>query len=130
MRDEMDMRYDPLCDPDPAEWLAMDEHTRLRLVEDHHKRARIRLPNRRLHAAMHAIVENQIALGGEVPARDTLTRLMAEGLDRHEAVHAIGTALAEHMHALMTAGATGDPNAAYDQRLRELTAEKWRSMAE
>jgi hypothetical protein len=41
-----------------------------------------------------SIAEDQIALGDEIPARRTLVRLMEEGLDRHEAIHAIDSALA------------------------------------
>jgi len=39
------------------------------------------------------MVENQVALGDQYPVESVLSRLMAEGLDRHEAVHAIGSAL-------------------------------------
>ena len=83
-------QYDPLKAPDPKEWLAVGEQERMDLAQDYHRRARIRLPNAKLHANMHAIVENQIALGDETPARRVLQRLMDEGLDRHQAIHAIG----------------------------------------
>ena len=53
-------RYDPSRSPDPEEWLALDEGERQMLVEAYHRRARIRPPNRRLHAVFHVIVENQI----------------------------------------------------------------------
>jgi len=36
-------------------------------IEAYHRRARIRLPNEKVHAVIHAIVENQIALGDELP---------------------------------------------------------------
>jgi hypothetical protein len=39
------------------------------------------------------IVENQVALGDTFAARAVLLRLMAEGLDRHEAIYAIGSVL-------------------------------------
>ena len=32
------MKYDPLKPPDPAQWLAMDEGTRIALVEQYHRR--------------------------------------------------------------------------------------------
>jgi hypothetical protein len=122
-------RYDPLEAPDPKEWLALDEGERLALVEDYHQRAHISLPSLAAHAAVHATVENQIALADETPARRTMERLMREGLDRHEAIHAIGTALMEHVHKMMTmkAPAPGaDPNATYFAELERLTAEEWR----
>jgi hypothetical protein len=47
------------------------------------------------------MVETQIALGDETPARRTAQRLMDAGLDRHEAIHAIGWVLIEFMSDLM-----------------------------
>src|SRR5439155_17972527 len=91
-------RYDPLVPPSPEEWESIDEAERIRLAGEYHRRARIRLPNVRVHAVFHVIVENQIALGDETPVRRTMARLMSEGLDRHEAIHAVGSVLAAHMH--------------------------------
>ena len=53
----MIVRYDPLNTPDPAAWLALDESERIQLVQDYHRRARVRLPNARVHASMHIVVE-------------------------------------------------------------------------
>ncbi len=120
-------RYDPQCAPDPAGWLALDEAERIELAVQYHRRARVRLPNARLHAAMHVAVENQVALGDEIPVRRTLERLQAEGLDRHDAVHAVGSVLAEHMYDLMKEGLpAGDPNERYWVELETLTAQGWR----
>ena len=55
----------------------------------YHRRAGIFPPNEQLHATFHVVVENQIALGDELPVRRAVDRLMAEGLDRHQAVHAV-----------------------------------------
>jgi hypothetical protein len=88
-------RYDPLKAPDPEQWLALDEQERIELARDYHRRKGIRLLNATLHATAHAIVENQIALGDETPARRTAQRLMDEGRDRHEAIHAVGMVLME-----------------------------------
>jgi hypothetical protein len=120
-------RYDPLEAPDPQEWLALDEDERLELVKDYHRRARILLPNLAMHAVSHAIVETQIALADETPARRTAERLIREGLDRHEAIHAIGMVLMEHIFDLVKApSSSGDPNPAYFSELDRLTAEGWR----
>ena len=86
-------RYDPLKAPDPKEWLSLDEQERIDLVQDYHRRARVELPNATGHAIAHVIVENQIALGDELAVERTLNRLVAEGLDRHDAIHAIGSVL-------------------------------------
>jgi hypothetical protein len=73
-------RYNPLVSPDPEEWLALGEQERIDLARDYHRKARIRLPNAEVHATVHAIVETQIALGNETPARRTAQRLMDAGL--------------------------------------------------
>jgi hypothetical protein len=73
------------------------------------------------------VVENQIAEGDALPTRRTLERLMGEGLDRHDAVHAIGMVLMCHLSDLMKAGQVeGDPNLKYFAELEQLTAEAWR----
>jgi hypothetical protein len=121
-------RYDPLQAPDPKEWNALDEQERIRLVEQYHRRAGIRLPNVTVHAVIHAVIENQIALGDELPVRRTLQRLMSEGLDRHDAIHAIGSVLAMHMHDVVSradALPKADANRAYFAALERLTAEDW-----
>jgi len=122
-------QYDPLEAPNPKEWLALGEMRRLELVEDYHRRARVRLPNARMHAAMHAVVENQIALGDEIPVQRTAQRLMAEGLDRHDAIHAIAWVLAGHMWDLTRepgVAKADDPNVPYYAALEQLTAQRWR----
>lgn len=125
-------RYDPLKAPDPQEWLSIDELQRISLAQEYHRRARIRLPNVKAHAMVHVIVENQIALGEEIPVR-TLQRLMAEGLDRHDAVHAIGLVLAEFIRVILSKSEIedperrSDPHRPYYAALEMLTAESWRS---
>lgn len=127
--------YDPDVAPDPEEWLARDEDERHVIVETYHRRPGIRVPDRWLHAAMHVVVENQIAMGDELPVRRTLERLIAEGLDRHDALHAIGAMLAEHLNTLMRdakAGAEAEAETApvshdaYYAALERLTADRWR----
>jgi hypothetical protein len=108
----------------------LDEGERMILVADYHKREKVKLPNWRLHAAIHTAVENQLAEGLPVP-KETLQRLMAEGLGRHDAVHAIGSVLAAHMHrALQPDAGTEQTNDRYYLELRELTAESWREQGE
>jgi hypothetical protein len=120
-------RYDPLEAPDPEEWLALDEQERIDLARDYHRRARIRVPNAKVHAMLHAIVEAQIALGDETPARRTAQRLMAAGLDRHETIHAIAWVLMGFMGDLMNKPELGiEPNAPYFAALERLTVEDWR----
>jgi hypothetical protein len=124
-------RYDPLEAPDPEEWLALDEQERIDLVLNYHRKARIRPPNAKVHAIVHAMVETQIALEDETPARRTAQRLMDEGLDRHEGIHAIGWVLIEFMSDLMDEPESrAEPNAPYFAALERLTVEEWRRAAQ
>jgi hypothetical protein len=122
-------RYDPDRAPDPAAWLALEESDRIGRIAAFHAAAGIMPPNAQMHAAMHAVVENQIA-EEMTTVDDTLARLCAEGLSRHEAVHAIGWVLVSHLTALM--GRRGKGREAvedYFRELRSLTAEGWREHA-
>lgn len=126
----MEFRYDPDENQDPKEWLALDESEKLQAVLEYHRKKRTRLPNARMHAVIHVVVENQVALGEEIPARAALLRLRQEGLDRHEAVHAIGSVLSAHLFHLLKFKPQGaDLNAKYYAELRRLTAESWRNSA-
>ena len=119
------MKYDPDRTPNPKEWLAMDEGERIEHVLAYHRRIRAKLPNARLHAAIHAIIENQLAEGLEV-VRETLGRLRAEGLNRPEAMRAIGSVLAEHLwNVVHKEGKEPKTNGPYFQALRSLTARSW-----
>ena len=88
--------YNPETAPDPRSWLELDEGERIALTEKHHRLARIKLPNLKVHAVIHQVVENQIASECE-PVVRAMERLMREGLTRHEAVHAVGSVVAEHL---------------------------------
>jgi hypothetical protein len=102
----------------------------MQLVTRYHRRQRIRLPNETIHAVMHVIVENQVALGDSFPAKAVLIRLMKEGLDRHEAIHAIGSVLSEKLFAVMSGEEVkGDINADYVEQLKSMSAESWRTQA-
>ena len=120
--------YDPDPSPVTTDWLEADESQRIARVSAYHRRKKIKLPNLQLHAVVHVVVENQIALGEEVVV-NTLARLRAEGLSRHDALHAIGSVLAESLYQLMQEdeGATDKPYRQYLERLQQLTAEDWRA---
>jgi hypothetical protein len=121
-------RYDPEVPPDPIEWLALDEGERTLLVERYHRDARVDLPKRArpIHAMIHTVVENQLALEDQIIVRETLQRLIGEGLTRHDAVHAIGSVLAEYMYTLMNEKEVqSDGHTPYYEGLQQLTAERW-----
>jgi hypothetical protein len=121
--------YDPHQDVASEVWQALDESERIESVRQYHRQNRIRLANESLHATTHVIVENQVALGDTFAARAVLLRLMAEGLDRHEAIHAIGSVLSEQLFAALRKEGGDDPNAQYVEKLNRLTAESWRKRA-
>ncbi len=95
------------------------------LVMDYHREAGVELPSEQAHAAVHVVVENQIALGDETPARATLERLTREGLDRHEAIHAIGSVLMDFVQELLDDDTAPGANERYAEELGKLTAEEW-----
>jgi hypothetical protein len=83
-----------------------------------------RLPD--MHTFMHVTIENQIASPDSPQAKHAMGRLLAEGLDRHEAVHAIGSVLAGFMPDLRT-DKDKEPfdTQAYYAALDRLTKESW-----
>lgn len=122
-------RYDPEIAAAPEDWLALDEGERILLVESYHRDARIPLPKRArtLHASIHVIVENQLALNDERVVR-ALARLMKEGLSRHDAIHAIGSIVTEEIYDLLKLRETPDvTHAQYYAAIERLTAASWRA---
>jgi len=122
------MSYDPKRGPDREVWLSLDEDERLDAVLRYHQRIRLRAGNVRLHAAVHAIVENQLA-EGVASVTAALDRLTSEGLDRHEAIHAIGAVATEQIHHALKDSRPFDA-AEYDRRLAALDAASWRRSGE
>jgi hypothetical protein len=122
------MRYDAIEQADPEIWLELDETERVDLVIDYHRRIGVQLENLQLHAMAHVVVENQVALGGITSVPETLERLMAEGLDRHQAVHAIGGIFMEIVFSAIHKPDDGrDINYEYYRELALLTAAGWQS---
>lgn len=121
--------YDPELAPASDDWLALDEGERIVLVEAYHRDARIRLPKsqRTLHTSIHVAVENQLASNDE-PVVRALDRLIKEGLSRHDAVHAIGSVVAENIYDILKLGKAPDPShARYYAAIEQLTAALWRA---
>jgi hypothetical protein len=121
-------RYNPEAAPDAEDWLALDEGERIQLVEWYHRDARVDLPKaaRTLHASMHVVVENQLALN-DAPVVRALARLRKEGHSRHDAVHAIGSVVAEHIYDLLKRkDAPETARARYYAAVERLTVATWR----
>src|SRR6476469_1366308 len=122
------MQYNADEQPDPDVWLELDEAERIALVIDYHRRMGVQLENPEPHAIAHVVVENQVALGDATPVPETLDRLMNEGLDRHDAVHAIGSIfMSIAFDAVHERDDGGGVNTKYNRELAALTAAGWRS---
>ena len=121
--------YDPEYPPAGSDWLALPEQERIRVVATHHMANRLKSGNAKAHAALHVMVENQVARGLGPTVR-AVSRLQAQGLSRHDALHAIGAVVSSHVFAAMR-----EPKAAQSQELQSsinaalerLTAESWRA---
>jgi hypothetical protein len=51
---------------------------------------------------------------------------MAQGPDRHDAIHAIGSVVTRHLSDVISGKVAGpDPNQHFFSALRRLTAQKW-----
>lgn len=72
-----------------------------------------------VHIAVHQTVENQIADLNPPQTAETLKALIRAGYDRHEAVHAIGSLVAEEMFEIMKNNRPFDQTR-YVEALREL----------
>jgi hypothetical protein len=118
-------KYNPMKRPPPDQWLKLEEAQQIELVAAHHRGIKVKTPRPEVHAMVHVVVENQLAEGIE-PAREALERLMDNGLDRHDAIHAMGTVLMDYMQRLAR-GEVTEPgqHEQYFRDLKELTAEKW-----
>lgn len=119
--------YNPNIDPDPDTWASLDEDERLELIQQYHERYDFELPDVALHSLIHAVVENQVALGDETPVASTLSRLKTEGLDRHDAIHAIASVLVNYIHEMMSDEGNKGQSEQYYEALGKLTAESWYS---
>jgi hypothetical protein len=122
------VRYDGNREPDAESWLQLDESERMDAVLRYHKGMGLKGEPAQLHAIVHTVIENQLAEGHEV-VRRTLDRLMAEGLTRHEAMHAIGVPFSEQMLETLKKQRLFD-TAKYERALGSLTAASWRALAE
>ncbi len=122
------MKYNALLEPDFEKWLDADESERLQSVLIHHAEEPDELPNATLHASIHVVVENQIALADETPVAAAIQRLLGEGIDRHDAIHAVGAVLNKYLWSIL--GGSGEPvpedwSDKYFEQVRGLTVSKW-----
>jgi Domain of unknown function (DUF1841) len=126
-----DCGYDPNHAPDVAAWLDLDEKEQMERVAKYHELAAKsgdQPPNVQRHVGMHVLVEQQIAHDVPASARRAMARLRRDGMTRHDAVHALGFVLTEHMRKAMESQTPVD-EAAYGRELEQLTVARWLKMA-
>ena len=92
--------YDPAWDAPPEEWLTLDERNCFGLSADYARASHVRTPNSQLPDVVRAIVEYQLALA-EPMVVVTFARLRREGLERDEAIHALGLVLSGHLDSAL-----------------------------
>lgn len=125
------MKYDPMKPPLKSRWLALDESDRIAQVKKYHREKKVELPRFTLHATLHVIVENMLA--EEIPdAVETMRRLQSEGLNRHQALHAVATAVMYYLHDKLNAPPSQEIASSEEclRYIREMTVEKWYESAE
>lgn len=79
----------------------------------------------RAHLLIHEMVEKQLAENDPPEVGRVLHRMLANGLSRHEAVHAIGVVVAREALAMLKQGRELDKQV-YVRELQSLTVEKYR----
>ncbi len=119
-------KYNPFKSIDPAEWLEFDEGERIELVQEFHESLEDELPDDALsmHSMIHVIVENQIAMGVEL-LPETIAKLTRQGLDRHEAIHAIGAIISEDIFNIVKGNVEAFSPKKYRRKLEKITAKRW-----
>lgn len=101
------MDYDADRAPEPRAWKDATQEERLRAVEAHHRALTLPhppTPKARVHAALHIVVEDQLAAAAPPEVRRAVERLVAAGLTRHDALHAVGRVAADALDAALSGG--------------------------
>lgn len=119
------MEYDPDNPPDPREWLALGEEERTRLIEEYYEREGGYGGSLEVHAKVHEVIETQLA-ERVTPVKAAFVRLRDNGLNRQEAIRAIGSVLAPRILRIEDPeDLTSAPNRDYFSALEALTADRW-----
>ena len=117
--------YDALIEPETEKWLSIDESERISLVENYVKSIEVDINEEavKIHSSIHVVVENQIAEKIEATI-DAYNRLLRQGLNRHETIHAIGAVVSEDIYNVIKNERNFNQES-YKNRLRKLTAKRW-----
>jgi hypothetical protein len=122
--------YTPSIQPSAQEWLATEEIDRIRLVREYHESSDDEVDDLdesglEIHSAIHVLVENQIALGVEF-LPETMAKLIRQGLDRHDALHAIGAIISQDIFEILKGNGKEFSPKRYRAKLEKITAKRWR----
>lgn len=123
--------YDANHAPSSELWSALDERDKLDRVARYHTAAldpSRHPPSMQRHAGMHVGVENQLASGKPPQVAEALARLIRDGMNRHDALHAVGWVMTEHMKRAVETRKPID-NDAYLHDLEQLSLQRWLEMA-
>lgn len=116
------MDYSPDTSPDPEAWLALSEEQRIDRVSTA-LQAFEEVGDLTGLAIFLTVVENQAALGSELPVRATIDRLEIEGLERFDALLAISEVL--QSYTLETLEGEPFDEGVYRKRLNAIRATDW-----
>ena len=78
-----------------------------------------------LHASFHVIIENQLAENITIVVQ-TVAKLMRQGLDRHEAIHAIAAIISEDVLKVAKGEGEAFTMKKFRKRFEKITAKRWR----
>ena len=122
--------YSPNTPPDPEEWLSIDDSEKQVIVEAGLQAIEAGIGEGfTFHCVTHIIVENQVAANdADVPTGQVIDSLMEQGLDRHEAIHAVGSVIMTTMHSMVQKKEVFDP-AANAADMWALNADDWKGSA-
>jgi hypothetical protein len=73
-----------------------------------------------MHIVIHQTIENQLAMGQPAETGQAVEALMQQGLSRHDAIHRVGTVLAEEIYDILKNKRPYD-EARFVRKLRRLT---------
>ena len=119
--------YDPSKQLNSDEWLDLEESERISLVRIFHEALDDDLLEDaiEMHTMFHVIVENQLAEKVEL-IPETIAKLTRQGLDRHEAIHAIAAIVSEDIFDLWKENKNEFSPKQYRRKLENITAKRWR----
>ncbi len=119
------IEYNASNEPDSQAWIELSEDDRIVLIENYVQKYESNIKEEAilLHSSIHMVVENQIAENYEA-TKEAYSRLIRQGLSRHETIHAIGAVVSEDIYDRLKKK-TEFNHVAYKNRLRKLTAKRW-----